>query len=97
MLCRLILTLLLCVSTSLSWASDQEEDPKYAGIEIVVNINQASAAELADLLSGVGEKKAQAIVDYRSENGDFSNTDDLVNVKGIGPALVEKNRSRIQL
>ncbi len=80
-----------------SFADNQVENPKYEGIEITVNVNQASAEELADLLKGVGQKKAQAIVDYREAHGEFTSAGDLVNVKGVGPALLEKNRSRIQL
>lgn len=62
-----------------------------------VNINQANAAELAEALQGVGMKKAEDIVSWRDKNGPFKNADDLSNVKGIGPATLEKNRSRIQL
>jgi competence protein ComEA len=69
----------------------------YDGIEITVNINTATAEELSALLVGVGDKKAQEIVDYRDKNGDFSTADSLVNIKGIGEATVEKNRKRIQL
>ncbi|MGY0074430.1 helix-hairpin-helix domain-containing protein [Vibrio proteolyticus] len=76
-------------------AADSAE--KYEGIEITVNVNTASAEELATLLSGVGLKKAQAIVDYREQNGGFVSAEQLAEVKGIGPALVEKNRARIQL
>ncbi len=49
------------------------------------------------LLSGVGLKKAQAIVKYRDENGPFQRVEDLAQVKGIGDSLVDKNRTRIQL
>ncbi|MEH0761441.1 ComEA family DNA-binding protein [Vibrio sp. 16] len=77
--------------------ADQKVNPEYEGIEITVNVNQASAEELADLLTGIGMKKAQAIVDYREKHGDFESTESLVDVKGIGPALVDKNRERIQL
>ncbi|ERM61469.1 DNA uptake protein [Vibrio cyclitrophicus FF75] len=69
----------------------------YDGIEITVNINKATAEELSALLVGVGDKKAQEIVDYRDKHGAFTKPSDLVNVKGIGEATVEKNRERIQL
>ncbi len=62
-----------------------------------VNINQADAATLAQMLSGIGEKKAQAIIEYRNTHGAFSKLEDLDQVKGIGPATVEKNRARIRL
>lgn len=67
------------------------------GIDVTVNINQASTHELATLLTGVGEKKAQSIVEYRELNGPFTSVDSLMEVKGIGPALLAKNRQRITL
>lgn len=67
------------------------------GIIITVNINTASAEELATLLKGIGIKKAQAIVDYREANGPFASIDDLTNVKGIGEATVRNNAARILL
>lgn len=62
-----------------------------------LNINTASAAEIQDKLVGIGAKKAQAIVDYRTKNGAFINVEQLKEVSGIGEATLEKNRSRIVL
>ncbi|EEW07212.1 conserved hypothetical protein [Vibrio mimicus VM603] len=67
------------------------------GIVITVNVNTASAEELATLLKGIGLKKAQAIVDYREANGPFISIDDLTKVKGIGEATVRNNATRILL
>ncbi|RLA01515.1 MAG: ComEA family DNA-binding protein [Gammaproteobacteria bacterium] len=64
---------------------------------LTVNINQASAEELADVMTGVGLKKAQVIVSYREKLGAFKSVDDLLGVKGIGPATVEKNRHKLEL
>jgi competence protein ComEA len=60
-----------------------------------VNINTADAATLDRVLVGVGPSKAEAIVAYRKQNGAFKSADQLVSVKGIGLATVEKNRDRI--
>ncbi len=60
-----------------------------------VDINTASAQELALTLSGIGSSKASAIVAYREEHGGFRHMDDLVNVKGIGLTTIEKNRDLI--
>jgi competence protein ComEA len=60
----------------------------------VVNINRASVTEL-DALPGVGPSTAQAIVDYRTTNGPFSSPEDLLNVKGIGPAKFEAMRKLV--
>jgi len=61
-----------------------------------VDINTASAEELAEALNGVGIKKAQAIVQYREEFGLFKSPEQLLNVPGIGASLLERNRSRIK-
>ncbi len=62
-----------------------------------VNVNSASAEEIAEALKGVGMSKAAAIVSYRSENGQFKHVDELVNVKGIGIRTVDINREYILL
>lgn len=59
-----------------------------------INLNTASAAELAEL-KGIGEKKAQAIVDYREKQGKFTSVDQLAEVSGIGPATLDANRDMI--
>jgi competence protein ComEA len=61
-----------------------------------VNINTADAATLSRELKGIGMKRAQAIVDYRSKNGPFKSVDELTLVKGIGPAALAKNRDLIR-
>ncbi|USP39970.1 ComEA family DNA-binding protein [Acinetobacter sp. XS-4] len=61
-----------------------------------VHLNQANIEELQKL-KGIGEKKAQAIVEYRQKNGGFKNIDEFKNVKGIGPAIFEKNKTRLSL
>jgi competence protein ComEA len=62
-----------------------------------VNINSADASTLAKELVGVGETKAQRIVDYRTQNGPFKTADDLAGVKGISDKTIDKNRDFIQL
>jgi competence protein ComEA len=59
----------------------------------VIDINTANAEELMTAMHGIGEKKAQAIVDYRTMNGSFASVDELTQVKGIGPKTVERNRA----
>lgn len=62
-----------------------------------VNINTASAEELASALNGVGLPRAQAIVKHREANGPFSSIDQLADVKGIGAKLVERNRDAMMV
>lgn len=60
-----------------------------------VDINTATAEQLAKQLSGIGPAKARAIIEYREANGPFKSVDDLDHVKGIGKSTVAKNRDRI--
>ena len=69
----------------------------FATMAAPVDINAADAASLADNLTGIGSAKARAIVAYRDAHGFFQSADDLVQVKGIGPATVERNRTDIQV
>ena len=57
----------------------------------IVNLNQATQAEL-ESLPGVGPATAQAILDYRMQRGRFRSVDDLLNVRGIGPAKLAQIR-----
>lgn len=61
-----------------------------------VNINKASIEELMTL-TGVGESKAKAIVDYREENGNFKSIEEIKNVSGIGDALYENIKEGITI
>jgi competence protein ComEA len=60
-----------------------------------VNINSADAKSIADALTGIGIKKAEAIVKYRTEKGAFNTVEDLANVKGIGQKTLDKNKKDI--
>lgn len=60
-----------------------------------VNINDASAEQIADALSGIGMSKAQAIVDYREAYGLFSSAEEIVFVRGIGDSTYESNKDDI--
>ena len=62
-----------------------------------VNINSADVLALSTELTGIGDKKAQAIVDYRKQNGPFTSVEDLQNVKGISSIIIEKNIDNIIL
>lgn len=83
---KAFLALILAAAFSIvSWAAD------------VLNINTASAEQIAAALKGVGMSKAEAIVEYREANGAFQHIDELVNVKGIGVRTVDLNRGVIRL
>jgi competence protein ComEA len=67
-----------------------------ASIDGVVNLNTATPEEL-QLLPGVGEVRAVAIVARRKERGGFKNVDELLDVKGIGEAMLERMRPFVTL
>lgn len=62
-----------------------------------VNINTADAEMLAAALHGVGPAKASAIIAYRDENGPFTSVDQLLEVRGIGPATLASIRDDVLL
>lgn len=62
-----------------------------------VNINSADAATLARVLQDVSPSKAEAIIDYRRNNGTFRSPEQLAMVRGIDLDIVERNAGRILL
>ena len=46
-------------------------------------------------LKGIGEKKAEAIIEYRKKNGSFKNKEELMKVRGIGKKLYESFQERV--
>lgn len=70
--------------------------PATAPTKETVNINTATAQQLTQL-QGIGARKAEAIVQYRDENGPFTDIEQLQEVPGIGPTLIEHNRARLVL
>lgn len=79
-----------------SASSRNEDKPAPADSSGKININQADRAALMDL-PGIGEKKAQAIMNYRDQHGPFRKESDLLKVKGIGPKMLEKMKPYILL
>ncbi|ARS48521.1 helix-hairpin-helix domain-containing protein [Pseudomonas sp. GD04158] len=99
-------SLLFAVLASLSVAAAAAESPKTESAKpaavqsaqvVTVNLNTADAATLQKELAGIGATKAQAIVAYREEHGNFASVDELLEVKGIGPATLEKNRDKLSV
>jgi competence protein ComEA len=80
----IVVVVLICSWFPVSWAEDANE----------ININTALADELAQL-RGIGEKKAETIIEFRESNGPFKLPEDLMKVPGIGPKTFEANKDRI--
>lgn len=61
-----------------------------------VNINESSIEELTTI-SGIGESKAKAIIEYRTTNGPFKSIEEIKNVSGIGDKLYDKIKAYITI
>ncbi len=73
------------------------ETSKPAGNTVTaVNINTATTEQLSQL-DGIGKAKAEAIILYRKQHGQFKSLDDITQIKGIGKAILDKNRSMLAL
>ncbi|GLP96939.1 ComEA family DNA-binding protein [Paraferrimonas sedimenticola] len=83
------------VPASLSLAA--EGNTATAPVTDKVNINTADAQTMASKLKGIGLKKAEAIVAYRTANGEFKHLEELLLVRGIGQSILEKNQHSISL
>ena len=84
---KLLQSLLLGLSLLVSTAAFAEK----------VNINTASAEQIASAMAGVGESKAKAIVEYRNQHGKFKSIQDLEYVDGIGEKTIEKNSHKLTM
>lgn len=80
----LLFALILALASGLALAAER------------VDINTADAGLLSQELVGIGESRAQAIVEYREANGPFGAVDDLTQVPGIGDTTLEQNRERMR-
>jgi competence protein ComEA len=60
-----------------------------------ININTATAEQIADSLKGIGKSRAELIVSYRENNGAFTSPEQIVEVKGVGLATFNKNKADI--
>ena len=77
--------------------SGAAETTKSISQSAMVNVNTASAELMAESLNGIGMTRAEAIVAYREANGAFTSVEQLLEVKGVGEKVLEKNRHLITL
>ncbi len=89
-------TALLAAGNTAKAKKSSPHHPTKADKLMLVNINKATPEQLTAALLGIGAVKAKAIVDYRQAKGAFKTLEDVLAVKGIGPATIAKNRDRIR-
>ncbi|WP_165855861.1 ComEA family DNA-binding protein [Marinobacter sp. JSM 1782161] len=93
---KALITAFFVLATALSnVAVAADTQPAQEAAPTQVNINTADAKTLSSQLDGVGEVKAQAIIDYRDGNGPFASVSDLDKVNGIGQLTLDANRDHI--
>ena len=83
-----------CINTEIK--DEITNDTSQKENDNLININTASLNELQEL-SGIGESKANNIIKYREENGEFKNLEDIKHVLGIGDSVYSKIKDYIKL
>lgn len=94
----LVILPVLCLTTPMVSVAQptQVKAASAAAVQEKIDVNAASVKELQNL-PGIGRVTAQRIIDYRTANGPFAATEDLLKVKGIGKSTLEKISDRIVL
>ncbi len=82
------------ISEALPASQDFAKAPSDGRYEGLIDINSAGSYELQSL-KGIGPVKAEAIIEYRRASGGFTRKEDILRVKGIGPATYEKIKDSI--
>ncbi len=98
-LCTLAMAVLISQGfTAEQDVGGQQTDQVDAAAVVVdkIDLNQADPAELTKL-PGIGTSTAAKISAYRDANGPFKSVDELLKVKGIGPAKLEKIKPLVTL
>ncbi|CAK9888121.1 MULTISPECIES: ComEA family DNA-binding protein [Pseudomonas] len=95
----LLLSLFASASLPLNAATQPMAEPLPTAVieqqASLLDLNKADVTTLQSSLTGIGRSKAEAIVAYRNEHGPFSTVDELLEVKGIGKALLDRNRDKL--
>ena len=90
-----IISMLMAVSLA-GFAQGDADVSNTMSVEVEqVNINHADAGTIARVLDGVGISRAEAIVTFREEYGDFVEVEDLLLVRGLGEVTLRNNLDRI--
>ena len=87
---------LIVVSLPLQAANIQSTTKAPLSAIAKIDLNKADAQALSKSIKGIGPKRAEAIVKYREEHGNFKSIENLAEVKGIGNQFVKKHLSELQ-
>lgn len=93
LLCLFLASLLFYTKASLA---EPNEITNVISVQQDVHLNNSTVEDLVTL-KGVGQKKAQAIVIYRKQRGEFKSVSELTNVKGIGEKVLTDNKGRLKI
>jgi len=90
-----LLTTTLIFNSNLASAEPTVTNESVA-MQQVIHLNKSTLDDLVTL-KGIGHKKAQAILAYREQVGDFKSLQELTNVKGIGEKILIDNKERLKI
>ncbi len=86
-----------CQSCNNACIKTEDEEAKIIDEESeLININEATKEQLQKL-EGIGQSKAEAIIEYRNKNQKFKEIEEIKNVPGIGEAAYEKIKNHIKV
>jgi len=85
-----------CPDPNINGACIKDDEQQESNSLSLISINTATKEQLMTL-TGIGESKAQSIIDYRTTNGLFKNITDLKNITGIGDSIFDKIKDYITL
>ena len=90
-------TLMVSLMVLVSFASMAQDTPQTVDTVDIekVNINRADASTIARILEGVGQSRAEAIVSFREQYGEFTSEEDLMMVRGVGEVTLRNNAGKI--
>ena len=94
--CLSVVAVFMLIALPVIAAEPAAPAEKAPGLEGQIHINTATAEQLA-LLPGLGKKTADAVIEYRTKNGNFKAVDDITKVKGIGAKKLEKIKGYLVL
>jgi len=89
--CSIVVAVMVMIAFAVApvVAQDEPAQPKKPAIEGKLNINTATAEQI-DMLPGMSKKRAAAVVEYRTKNGNFKTLEDLMKVQGIKQKRIDK-------